>query len=171
MAKARYKRRKVNGRSIDEHRLVMEQQLGRQLTSIEYVHHGNENRFDNRPDNLEVMDPCAHGRLHHLRYPIKKNCVVCGTEFEPHKTKRKRKKTCSENCRQILSAQKRITVTKEQYEQIRLRRLNGEKLSALASEFSVAEATICEWSKHGCVAYGSRAPAGGKSNQGLNEAI
>lgn len=46
-----------NGRSryILEHRLVMEQVLGRELTRDEVVHHINGVRGDNRPENLVVL--------------------------------------------------------------------------------------------------------------------
>jgi hypothetical protein len=44
------------GKSILEHRLVMEQHLKRQLTKEENVHHINGDRSDNRIENLEIWN-------------------------------------------------------------------------------------------------------------------
>lgn len=55
----------ANG-NVKEHRLVMEQKLGRLLTPAEHVHHLNEIKDDNRPENLAIMSRAEHAAAHGL---------------------------------------------------------------------------------------------------------
>lgn len=100
--KARYRQKKLpDGTRIMEHRWVVEQHLGRKLETWEQVHHINHNRLDNRIENLEVVTSAEHG-VRHTVHPTEKQCVICGTEFTPHKTKRVRAQTCGPACKSAL---------------------------------------------------------------------
>jgi HNH endonuclease len=59
-----YRAFSFNYETLFEHRLVMEQHLGRKLLPDEDVHHKDGNRLNNSPDNLEVLDHSAHTRRH-----------------------------------------------------------------------------------------------------------
>ena len=53
---------KIKGRHM--HRVVAEEVLGRPLTSKEIVHHKDGNKWNNQPENLEVMLQSEHARIH-----------------------------------------------------------------------------------------------------------
>lgn len=57
-----YKRIKIDGRWVREHRWLMEQHLGRKLESWEHVHHIDGNHLNNCIDNLEVLSNADHQR-------------------------------------------------------------------------------------------------------------
>jgi hypothetical protein len=61
---------------IMEHRLVMEQMIGRYLQPYESVHHRNGVKDDNRPENLEIVT--------HARHRGEITCPHCQQSFFLH---------------------------------------------------------------------------------------
>lgn len=50
-----------------EHRLVVERALGHRLPVRAQIHHVNEDRLDNRPQNLVACEGAAYHKLLHVR--------------------------------------------------------------------------------------------------------
>jgi hypothetical protein len=70
---------------VFHHRIIMENKLGRLLTSEEIVHHKNHDKRDNSVDNLQVMDRIEHMRMHGYEQGVLTcllECPQCKCVFE-----------------------------------------------------------------------------------------
>lgn len=55
---------KGNGKTIFLHRMIMEHELGRKLTSDDIVHHVDGDRKNNNPENLSLETRSTHMKHH-----------------------------------------------------------------------------------------------------------
>lgn len=127
------------------HRHVASLSLGRWLTAEEHVHHKDEDRSNNTPENLEVVSYEQHGDRH--RKIKNRPCEHCSRSFRPLKNKGK---YCSPQCADL--SLRRFEVTKEQL----LFLLETESVTSIAKRYGVTDNAVkkrCKkfgisWPKH-----------------------
>ena len=69
------------------HRVLMENKIGRLLTTEEHVHHKDENKWNDTIENLEILSVSEHALLHAKRKEnLVCDCTYCGKEIslKPH---------------------------------------------------------------------------------------
>lgn len=67
---------------IDQHRAVMQDHLDRKLSRYDVVHHKNNDKHDNRLENLEIMSLSEHTRKHCIEGQWHKRMKGKGNRFK-----------------------------------------------------------------------------------------
>ncbi len=124
MARQQYEQRSFHGKRRAVHVLLMEEILGRPLKENEVVHHINEDKLDNRPENLMVMDRAEHNALHHQ-----------GTKASPEKI---RKISISKKGKPGIGRK----LSREQVREIAERLCKGETSAELSREYGLAVTSV-----------------------------
>jgi hypothetical protein len=66
-------------KTISYPKYLIEKLIGKFLKENEIIHHKNENIFDNKLNNLIILNRNYHSSLHAKKYPEQKefNCIFC----------------------------------------------------------------------------------------------
>ena len=121
------------------HRHMASIKAGYWLSSKEHVHHIDENKLNNSPENLHICSASEHGKLHSAHLCIEKLCKQCGILF---KQKESTQLFCSTEC----SSKYRVLLdglTKEELEHL----LWTTNYSELGKQFKCSDNGIRKWAK------------------------
>lgn len=141
---------------VYEHVLVAEQKLGRLLKDLEVVHHEDENRKNNNPENLFVFATNSdHARFHKNGVKIlvddyyispelntfETKCIVCGCVYKYNPTQHTGK-FCSKECHD--KGQRRVErPLKEELYNMILKKSFVE----IGKEYGVSDNAVRKWCK------------------------
>lgn len=146
---------KDHARSIEgyvyKHVIVAEKKLGRPLKLLETVHHIDENKDNNSPENLIVFKSHNdHMRFHktgkieqekdyYISPLYKKVCPECKKEFEAI---RQNQKMCS-----VICAQNHLRTTDRPSRDVLKDDIRNSNFTAIGKKYGVSDNAIRKWCK------------------------
>lgn len=86
---------------VAEHRLVMEAYLGRYLNRSESIHHMNEDKSDNRVENLKIVTTSEHSKIHFSNPEMKRRLSKRMEELYKDEKERKKQSERSKSSRRL----------------------------------------------------------------------
>lgn len=87
-----------NNQQLNYHRYLIQQHLGRKLLSNEHIHHIDGNKLNNTIDNLMIVSPSDHRKLHKEKEWKDIKCLHCGIIFSSCTEGCRPRKFCSDKC-------------------------------------------------------------------------
>ena len=128
-----------------EHILLIEEEIGRQITAEECTHHLDGNRGNNRKENLILMTKQSHATLHqwidrenvpmkpYMQYP---SCTICGVTLQG-----KQVNCCSQQCFNIYRSLNSKIPDKEILQEL----INNNSFVAIGKMFGVSDNAVRKW--------------------------
>lgn len=135
-------------------RVIAEEKLGRYLKLEEVVHHIDNDRTNNHPDNLMVFkDQKSHARFHSNLYselvctngvyiclPIVEICSICEKNFEINY---QNQTYCSDNCRRLACRKVVNRPSKEELQKL----LKTNNYTSIGKMYGVSGNAVKKWLK------------------------
>lgn len=106
---------------IFEHRLIMEQHLGRSLLSSEQIHHKNGQRDDNRIENLEICTQSEHAKMHYADGSFRSKAARAPRIPDCHPDRPHRAKGLCASCYNVIKMREWRAANPEQAKEIDVR--------------------------------------------------
>jgi hypothetical protein len=136
---------------VYEHIVLAEHAIKRSLLHHEVVHHLDQNKSNNRPENLLVLESSQHAKLHNWLkkckisfFPSNKKetrCMLCQTILLT-----KQKEFCSKKCSGIYLSKRKVAMpSKEELNE----KLNHDNMSwlALGRHYGVSDNAVRKWAR------------------------
>ncbi len=130
-------------------RYRMEVKLGRILSVDEQVDHKDENKFNDKLSNLQILDGGTNSKKHvrfmkgHVLKELVQTCSVCGTRF----THEKIKQSCSFSCKRELLSQSPSNRRKSEsvVDKIKRLRKEGGTSYSISAELKISRNTVMKY--------------------------
>jgi len=143
----------INGKKYLEHRYIMQQHIGRELTKTEVVHHIDGNKHNNDIENLELNNSKEHLKYHaqiksltteriKIKCPECNKYIIISKKYYYWKKKNGQKNFYCSNICKGLSANLPHNINPEIMDIILNEYMNGKTGYAISKEYGFLNKTV-----------------------------